>query len=114
MEAPASTEWVESTPSGGTFGPALLAELWAYRELGAFFAWRELKLRYKQTVLGIVWVLIQPLLAMLLFAALFARAVNIPSEGIDYPLFVYVGLAVWTALTTAVSRAAETLTDDPD
>jgi len=112
--APDHEEWIENGPSGGRLGRAWLTELWEYRELGAFFAWRELKLRYKQSVLGIAWVLLQPLLGMILFSALFARAVDVPSDGARYPLFAYVGLAVWAALTAGVSRAGEILTEDPN
>ncbi len=114
MKAHAHDEWIENGPSGGRLGRAWLKELWAYRELGAFFAWRELKLRYKQTVLGVAWVLLQPLLGMLLFSALFARAVDVPSDGVRYPLFAYVGLAVWAALSGGVARAGEILTEDPN
>lgn len=92
----------------------MASDLWAYRELGVFFAWRELKLRYKQTVLGVVWVVLQPLLGMALFTILFERTVGVPSDGIEYAVFAYVGLAVWTAMTTAVSRAAESLVEDPE
>lgn len=113
MQLRAPTDWIENTPSGRGLGN-LVGDLWAYRELGMFFAWRELKLRYKQTVLGIVWVILQPLLAMALFTILFERTVGVPSEGIEYAVFAYGGLAMWTALTTAVSRAAESLVEDPD
>jgi lipopolysaccharide transport system permease protein len=96
-------------------GPAaVVADLWSHRELAGFFAWRELKLRYKQTLLGVAWVVLQPLLAMALFTILLEHTVGLPSDGVEYAVFAYVGLAIWTALSTAVSRTAESLVDDPD
>ncbi len=110
---PDSDAWIENRPSHGLWRGIGVGELWSHRELGVFFASRELKLRYKQTVLGVVWVLLQPLLMMVLFSVLFERVVGVPSDGVPYPLFAFVGLAVWTALATAVARAGESLTDDP-
>jgi lipopolysaccharide transport system permease protein len=108
-----SERWTENQPAQGWRSPLRLSELWLFRELALFFAWRDLKLRYKQTLLGAVWAILQPLLAMVLFSVLLEHAVHIPSEGVSYPVFAYVGLAGWMALTTAVSRAAESLTEDP-
>jgi lipopolysaccharide transport system permease protein len=113
MQLRASPEWIENTSSGRRYWD-VASELWAYRELAGFFAWRELKLRYKQAVLGVVWVVLQPLLGTALFTVLFANTVGVPSDGVDYAAFLYVGLAMWTALTTSVSRAAELLVEDPD
>jgi lipopolysaccharide transport system permease protein len=105
--------WVENTPSQGWRSALRLGDLWSQRELALLFAWRDLKLRYKQTLLGVAWAILQPLLAMALFSVLIERAVHIPSQGVPYALFAYVGLSAWTALTTGVSRAAESLTEDP-
>ena len=93
---------------------AAAIEIWTYRELAGFFAWRELKLRYKQTVLGVAWVVLQPLLAMGLFTVLLERTVGLPSDGVEYAVFVYVGLAIWMPLSSVVARTAESLVDDPD
>jgi lipopolysaccharide transport system permease protein len=109
-----TSAWIENTPSSSRVTRAWLGELWSFRELGAFFAWKELKLRYKQAVLGVAWIFLQPVLGTLLFTLLFESAVHVPSEGIPYPVFAYVGLSVWAALSTAVSRAGEALTEDPD
>src|SRR5262245_3714460 len=109
MEAARAPEWVENRRSTGFLGRLRLREAWAYRELALLFGWRETKLRYKQTLLGVTWVVLQPLLTMILFTALLERSIDIPSEGVDYPVFAYVGLAAWTATSTAVSRAAESL-----
>ena len=112
--SPANDErWIENRPSTGWRSAVTLTELWSYRELALFFAWRDLKVRYKQTALGIAWAILQPLLAMALFSVLIERAVHIPSQGVPYAVFAYVGLGGWTALTTGVSRAAESLTEDP-
>src|SRR5438552_5396357 len=62
-------------------------ELWAYRELVGFLTWRDVKVRYKQTVLGVAWAVIQPLMTMVLFSVVFGRVAQLPSEGMPYPLF---------------------------
>jgi homopolymeric O-antigen transport system permease protein len=113
VSTPVEENWVENRPSSGWRAALALADLWSYRELALFFAWRDLKLRYKQTLLGVAWAILQPLLTMALFSLLVERAVHIPSQGVPYAVFAYVGLSAWTALTTGVSRAAESLTEDP-
>ena len=67
-------------------------ELWEYRELFYFFTWRDIKIKYKQTVLGFFWAILQPLLMMLIFTFFFAKALNIPSQNLPYPIFVFSGL----------------------
>src|SRR5688572_4154007 len=69
-----------------------LHELWAYRELLYFLAWRDVKVRYKQTVLGAAWAIIQPLFTMIVFTLFFGRLTGMPSDGIPYPAFAYAGL----------------------
>ena len=64
-----------------------LAELWQFRDLMYFFVWRDVKIRYKQTVLGITWVIVQPLLSMLIFTIFFGRLAKMPSQGLPYPVF---------------------------
>ncbi len=86
-----------------------LQELWAYRELLYFLMWRDVKVRYKQTVLGILWVVLQPLLMMLVFAFLFGRMVGIKSDGIPYSLFAYAGLLTWTFFSSAVNAAGNSV-----
>src|SRR5437868_13293420 len=71
--------WVENTPSTSWWAALRIADLWSHREMALFFAWRDIKLRYKQTVLGVLWAVLQPLLAMALFSLLLERAVHIPS-----------------------------------
>jgi lipopolysaccharide transport system permease protein len=72
-----------------------LRELWAYRELIYFLTWRDIKVRYKQTAIGVLWAILQPLALMIVFTLFFGRLANMPSEGIPYPLFAYAGLLPW-------------------
>jgi lipopolysaccharide transport system permease protein len=88
-----------------------LREMWEYRELLYFLVWRELKVRYKQTVIGAGWAVIQPLFTMGVFTVLFGRLAKLPSEGLPYPIFYYSALLPWTyfsnSLTTATSAVTE-------
>lgn len=86
-----------------------LRELWAFRDLLRTFVERDLKLRYKQTGLGIAWVVIQPLLAAAIFTFVFGRVAKLPSEGLPYALFAYAGLMGWTLFSQTLSRAATSL-----
>lgn len=86
-----------------------LRELWEYRELIGFLAWRDVKVRYKQTVLGIAWALIQPLVPMVIFAVVFGRIAGLPSEGVPYPLFVLAGLLPWQLFASALTNASNSL-----
>ncbi len=80
-----------------------LSEVWRYRELLYFLTWRDIKVRYKQTVVGIAWALIQPLANLVLFTIVFGRLAKLPSDGIPYPLFSLAGLVPWTFFSTALS-----------
>jgi lipopolysaccharide transport system permease protein len=86
-----------------------LNELWKFRELLYFLAWRDIKIRYKQTVLGIAWAVLQPLLTMLLFWILFGRFAGIKSEGIPYPIFAFTALVVWSFFSNAVNSSSNSL-----
>jgi lipopolysaccharide transport system permease protein len=88
---------------------AELGELWAHRELFSFLVWRDVKLRYKQTALGIAWAVLQPLLAMVAFTVVFGRFARLPSDGVPYALFAYAGLVPWMFFTTAITQAADSL-----
>jgi len=83
--------------------PVDLAELWRYRELLYFLVWRDCKVRYKQTVLGVAWAVLQPVLSMLIFTVVFGHLVKVDSEGFPYPVFVYAGLLPWTFFSASVS-----------
>ena len=86
-----------------------LQELWDYRELLYFFAWRDIKVKYKQTIVGIVWAVFQPIMAMVVFSVVFGKLANLPSDGIPYPIFVYSGLILWMFFTNSLSDASSTL-----
>lgn len=86
-----------------------LGELWEYRELAFFLVWRDIKVRYKQTVLGAAWAVMNPLLTMIVFSVLFGRLGQIPSEGVPYPLFAYAGLLPWQLFAHAVTDSGESL-----
>jgi lipopolysaccharide transport system permease protein len=86
-----------------------LDDLWSYRELLYFLAWRDIKVRYKQTVLGVAWAILQPLMMMIVFSVLFGRVAGLPSDGVPYPLFVYVGVLVWTFFATAITSSGNSL-----
>ena len=97
---------IESEQSGVRLN---LAELWRYRELLYFLTWRDVKIRYKQTLLGAAWAIIQPLFAMLLFTLIFGRLAHLPSDGIPYPLFAYAGLLPWTFFANAITNSGNSL-----
>ena len=86
-----------------------LRDLWLYRELLYFLTWRDVKVRYKQTVLGASWAILQPLMTMLIFTLLFGRLAGIQSDGIPYPIFAYAGLLIWTFFANAVTNSANSL-----
>ena len=86
-----------------------LRELWAYRELLRVLAERDIKVRYKQTVLGVAWALLQPLVTMAVFTLVFGRMAQIPSEGYPYPIFLYCALLPWSFLANGVNATASSL-----
>lgn len=89
--------------------PLDLGSLWDYRELLYFMTWRDLKVRYKQTILGIVWVVVQPVSLALVFTLFFGLLVRVPSDGIPYSLFAYSGLLFWTFFASAVTGCNSSL-----
>lgn len=86
-----------------------MKELWAYRELLWVLTVRDIKVRYKQTVLGAIWAVIQPVLAMVIFSLVFGRWAKMPSDGVPYPIFVYAGLLPWTFFSNAISNSGNSL-----
>jgi lipopolysaccharide transport system permease protein len=86
--------------------PLNLRELWEARELLYFLAWRDIKVRYKQTVLGVAWVVMQPLLLTLIFTVFLGMLARVPTEGVPYPLLVFSGLLPWSFFSSAVSTGA--------
>jgi lipopolysaccharide transport system permease protein len=86
-----------------------LRDLWTYRELLYFLAWRDIKVRYKQTVLGAAWAIIQPLFMMIVFTLFFGKLAGVPSDGIPYPIFAYAGLLPWTFFSNALTSSGNSL-----
>jgi lipopolysaccharide transport system permease protein len=89
-----------------------LPAVWHYRELLYFLVWREVKVRYKQTVLGVAWAVLQPLMTMAIFTVIFGMFVNVPSDGLPYPLFTLVALLPWTYFSEAMTRSSVSLVGD--
>jgi lipopolysaccharide transport system permease protein len=86
-----------------------VTELWRFRELLFFLVWRDVKVRYKQTVLGVAWAVLQPLLMMAVFTVFFGRLAGLPSGDVPYPLFVLAGLLPWTFFATSLASAGNSL-----
>ena len=89
--------------------PLGLRELWQARELIYFLAWRDLKVRYKQTVLGATWAILQPVAGMVVFSVIFGRLVGVPSDDVPYPVFSLAALVPWTFFSNGVTQAANSL-----
>jgi lipopolysaccharide transport system permease protein len=89
-----------------------LVELWRYRDLLLMLTWRDISVRYKQTVLGVAWAVLQPAAMMAVFAVVFGRLAKLPSGDLPYPLFVFAGLLPWTFFATAVTNAAHSVVEN--
>jgi len=99
-------EWREASHGW----PSLrLRELWIYRELLYYLSWRDIKVRYKQTVLGIAWAVIQPFMTMVVFSIFFGHLAKVPSQGLPYPLFSYAGLVLWTFFSNGLVQSSQSL-----
>lgn len=96
------------TPSEGWIA-LKLHEVWEYRELVGFLIWRDIKVRYKQTVLGATWAIIQPLMTMVVFSLFFGKLAKMPSDGIPYPIFSFAGLVPWTFFANGLGQASNSL-----
>lgn len=88
-----------------------LGRLWRFREVALFLAWRDVKLRYRQTMLGVLWVLLQPIATTALFTGIFRHLVRVPSDGVPYPVFAFAGLTAWTYVSTSVQSGANSLVE---
>lgn len=86
-----------------------LDELWEYRELLYFLAWRDIKIRYKQTALGAAWAIIQPFFTMVVFSIFFGRLAGIPSDGVPYPIFSFAALVPWTFFANSLNQSSNSL-----
>jgi lipopolysaccharide transport system permease protein len=103
-----ATTTIRIEPSKG-WKSLRLKELWEYRELLYFFIWRDIKVRYKQTVLGASWAIIQPLFAMAVFSLFFGKLAKMPSDGIPYPIFSYAALVPWSFFANGLTQASNSL-----
>ena len=104
--APAPTIVIE--PSRGWTG-LKLRELWEYRDLLFFLAWRDISVRYKQTILGAAWAIIEPFFSMVVFSLFFGRLAQIPSDGVPYPIFSYAAMLPWTYFANAMTNSSNSL-----
>lgn len=95
-------------PQGG-LATLKLRDLWEYRELLYFLAWRDIKVRYKQTVLGVAWAIIQPVFTMIVFSIFFGKLGKIPSDGIPYPIFTFVALLPWQLFSNSLTISSQSV-----
>jgi len=107
-QTPESVQRILIQPSKGLFNFDL-RELWQYNELLYFLVWKEVKVRYKQTIIGGAWAIIQPLLTMVIFTIIFGRLAKIPSDGMPYPVFTYTALLPWMLFAQALTRSGGSL-----
>jgi lipopolysaccharide transport system permease protein len=108
----AAPGWVENRPPSGWLEALNLRELWAFRELGFVLAVKRFKIRYKQSVLGVAWAIVQPVVGVVVFGLIFGHFAQLPSDGLPYPLFVLGGLVLWSYCSAAVTGASESLAED--
>lgn len=87
-------------------------EIWRFRDLAYFLAWRDFKVKYKQTVVGVLWVVFQPLITMIIFTVFFGGLAKIPSDNIPYPIFVYIGLLFWTLFSNSLTSASNSFVEN--
>jgi lipopolysaccharide transport system permease protein len=100
-------------PSKG-WVPLKTKELWEYRELLYFFIWRDIRVRYKQTVMGASWAIIQPIITMVIFSLFFGKLAGIPSDNIPYPIFSFTALVPWTFFANALTQGSNSLVNHAD
>ncbi len=91
------------------WAPVNIRELWRFKELFYFLAWRDIKVKYRQTAIGIIWAILQPTLGMLLFTAVFSRLARMPSDNAPYPIFVFLGLLPWNYFATVLGQSTTSL-----
>jgi lipopolysaccharide transport system permease protein len=110
QETPAPARLIQTViePTHG-LAPINLPDLWHYRELIYFLIWRDIKIRYKQTVLGVAWVVLQPVISTLIFTLLFGVLLDAPSGGVPYPVFALSGLLPWTYFAASLNKSSNSL-----
>src|ERR1700724_1672962 len=108
MKAASSVPVLVLRPSSG-FLKLNLRDLWEYRELLGFLVWRDIKVRYKQTALGMAWAIVQPIFTVVIFSVFFGRLAKVPSDGIPYPLFSIAALVPWTFFSYGLNQSSNSL-----
>jgi lipopolysaccharide transport system permease protein len=108
METSASDRLTVIKPTSG-WAALDLRDMWLYRELIFFMTWRDLKVRYKQTMLGVGWAILQPFLTMVVFSIFFGNLAQVPSDGVPYPIFSFTALIPWTLFSKALQDASRSL-----
>jgi lipopolysaccharide transport system permease protein len=108
---PSRSQTIRIEPLRGWFN-LRLKELWDYRELLYFFVWRDVKIRYKQTAIGVVWVVLQPLLTMLVFTLFFGKLAKLPSQGLPYPVFYFAAVVPWMYFSMALLNATNVVVEN--
>ncbi len=111
--SPADKPLIRIQPSKG-WTSLKLKELWEYRELVGIFIWRDLKVRYRQTVIGALWAIVQPFLTMVIFSVFFGRLAGMPSDSIPYPIFSYAALVPWTFFANSINQASNSLVNNAE
>lgn len=106
--------WIENRATSGLLPRLGLRELWAYRELALALALKTLRVRYKQTIFGIAWAVLQPLLAVVVFTIVFGRLAGLPTDGLPYAVFNYAAMIVWLYVAGSVNAAAQSLVESRD
>jgi lipopolysaccharide transport system permease protein len=104
--------WIENRAPSGWLPALDLSELWRFRELAVVLAGRDLRVRYKQTVLGVAWAVVQPLVAAAIFTIVLGRLAGVPSDGLPYAVFVYSGLVIWTYFAGGLEGVSQSLVRD--
>lgn len=110
VNRPAALPTTRIEPAHGWFS-LRLAELWNYRELLYFFVWRDVKIRYKQTAIGVLWVVLQPLLTMAVFTLFFGKLAKMPSQGLPYPVFYFAAVVPWMYFSVALVTATNVVVE---
>src|SRR5215467_625620 len=108
---PAPSPIVRITPPSGWL-ELRLAEVWKYRELLFFFVQRDIKIRYRQTAIGVTWVVLQPLMTMGVFTIFFGRLAKLPSQGLPYPVFYFAALVPWSYFSQALTSCTSVVVDN--
>ncbi|CAG1015721.1 partial Teichoic acid translocation permease protein TagG, partial [Anaerolineales bacterium] len=109
LEDNKNTEVQETIIRPGRLGGGMWKELWQYRELFFFLAWRDILVRYKQTVIGVAWCLLKPFVTMIIFSLVFGTIARLPSEGMPYPVFVFAALIPWQFFSSALTESSNSL-----